>query len=277
MRRVTPRQVVDFIDQIYPDAKRQSENPSPANAFQLVRERAGELTGLIDLVDRLPEELLTLDQAGYSLYAASVGAIRDRLEFWRNNFDRNWPNELGYLRGPIPNLNPLTHIRISLSKCHDSAPASNTPVLTFIKDDDFRESLRTDISESDRALMSGERKAATVLAGSIIEALLLWALQREKGEDLKAAGERAIKAEKLRNKPPVDLTRWDLVEYIEIAREMEVISKETAEQSNLAREFRNFIHPGRSQRLSKRCNRATALSAASGVEHVITDLEKKYA
>jgi hypothetical protein len=38
------------------------------------------------------------------------------------------------------------------------------------------------------------------------------------------------------------------------------------EQKTRAREFRNLIHPGRSARLGKVCDRGTALSASAAVE-----------
>ena len=202
---------------------------------------------------------------------------RDRLESWRHTeLNQNRPNSLSAIGTSTSNLNPLTHIRIALSKCNDSAPAEATPGLAFIKDDDLRESLRTDIAEADRALINSEWKAATVLSGSVIEALLLWALQQEKAPAIQTAISNVVAAKRLRNKPNNDLTWWVLIEFIEVAGEMKIISKETTDQANLAREFRNFIHAGKIQRLSKECNRGTALSAVSGVEHVITDLEKKY-
>ena len=76
----------------------------------------------------------------------------------------------------------------------------------------------------------------------------------------------------LTRQPDSDLERWDLNEYIEVAARIDIIKPDTAEQTRLARKFRNFIHPGRAQRLAQKCDRATALSAVAGVEHVARDL-----
>jgi hypothetical protein len=51
-----------------------------------------------------------------------------------------------------------------------------------------------------------------------------------------------------------------------------VVDRETATQVDLAREFRNLIHPGRSARLAKVCDRGTALSALAAVELIVSDL-----
>ena len=127
-----PSQVVDFIDQVFPAAKIQSGKQDQSTNYNLVRQESGELTGVLDLIDRIPDELLTLVGKDYSLYIASVGAIRDRLEMWRHTeYVANRPHDLMSIDGPIPVLNPMTHIRSALSKCHDSAPALATAGLAL--------------------------------------------------------------------------------------------------------------------------------------------------
>ena len=54
-----------------------------------------------------------------------------------------------------------------------------TTELVFIPDAGLREGLRLDISTANQALANGEWKAATVLAGSVVEALLLWAVDQQ--------------------------------------------------------------------------------------------------
>ena len=69
-----------------------------------------------------------------------------------------------------------------------------------------------------------------------------------------------------------DLDRWNLHECIEVSEELGVIKPNTAKQTRLAKDFRNFIHPGVAQRLGEKCDRATALSAVAGMEHIVRDL-----
>jgi hypothetical protein len=110
-------------------------------------------------------------------------------------------------------------------------------------------------------------KAATVLAGAAAEALLLWAIiERKSASDTGAAHAAVIPS------APSDPNRWDLDGYIKVAKALGLIEDETAKQADLAREFRNLIHPGRSARLAKKCDRGTALSALAAVELIVRDL-----
>jgi len=104
------------------------------------------------------------------------------------------------------------------------------------------------------------------LAGSVVEALLLWALLQQNQVTISAT------AAKLGLKVSPKLEDWGLHQYIEVAAELNVITADTATQCRLAKDFRNLIHPGRAQRLAQVCNRGTALSAVAAVEHVVNDL-----
>ncbi len=173
------------------------------------------------------------------------------------------------------NLNPITIIRNSLSKCPDEGILKSTSDLTFIADQKLRDNLRTDISSSNQSFQNGEWKAATVLAGATIEALLLYVLQSvQKSEPSKIAASISSLVSKgtLNNSPGNNLDNWSLHPLIEVAADISLIREETANQSRIARDFRNLIHPGVSVRKDLLCNRATALSALAGLEHTINDL-----
>lgn len=145
-----------------------------------------------------------------------------------------------------------------------------TAELLFLGNGRFQDSLRLDISEMNRALAGREWKSATVLAGSVIEALLLWALQGRDDTDAGAVQNRARRLRLRHAEEP--LTQWNLSEYIEVAADLELIHNDTRDQARLAQNFRNLIHPGRGERLGQECNRGTALSAIAAVEHVVRDL-----
>ena len=104
-------------------------------------------------------------------------------------------------------------------------------------------------------------------AGAVTEALLLWAIIKKKRA---SAVERARK--KVIPAASPDANNWDLNGYIKVARALALIEDETEKQTQLARDFRNLIHPGRSARLSKVCDKGTALSALAAVELVVRDL-----
>jgi hypothetical protein len=79
--------------------------------------------------------------------------------------------------------------------------------------------------------------------------------------DITVAIGAAIARTALSGNPGPDLERWNLHQYIEVAAQLGIINPNTAMQTRLAKDFRNFIHPGVAQRLNEKCDRATALSA----------------
>jgi hypothetical protein len=79
-------------------------------------------------------------------------------------------------------------IRRASAKCPDEYPPSATTELLFINDAALREHIRRDLEAANRALNNAEWKAATVLPGAAIEALLHWRLQEpspQKSEHLR--------------------------------------------------------------------------------------------
>ena len=177
MPRVVPSQIVDFINALWPT----DDDKRNLNAVQ-----AGHLSGLVDLADQVPGELLTMNSAAYARFISAKAHIRHRLSAWAS--EPRSPSHLGHLNMPgQPEQIPVTVIRDALALCPDESPAPGTSGLVFITDADLRMNLRNDIGAINRALSSGEWKAATVLAGSAIEALLLWFLSQRPAADITAA------------------------------------------------------------------------------------------
>jgi hypothetical protein len=150
----------------------------------------------------------------------------------------------------------------------DESPAPGTPELSFVPESEFRRTYAT----VQRALANGEWKAATVLAGSAAEAMLLWAIRQRSPAEITSAVAAARASGDLTTNPDSNLDRWNLHEYIEVAAKLDIIKPRTAVQTRLAKDFRNFIHPGVAQRLGEKCDGATAFSAVAGMEHVVRDL-----
>jgi hypothetical protein len=263
MPRVVPSQVVSFIDQVFPWLRE-------ANTGNiLAKVHAGEAAGLLELVDRIPEGLFTLSGREYNELVCSVAAIRDRLVLWQNQHNPNIEMNLGAMFGA---LNPVTVIRQALSKCPDENPSAATAELNFISDLDLRASLRSDIGAVDRALANGEWKAATVLAGSTIEALLLWDLTNRHTAQVPAAVAALVANKTFLKNPPPNPEDWVLHHYIEVAANIGIIMQDTVKETKLAKDFRNLIHPGRAKRLGQKCDRGTALASVAALEHVVRDL-----
>jgi hypothetical protein len=257
MPRVAPSDVVDFIDTTLRDFREPGSNQS------LGRQHSPLAAGLVALVDAIPDHLLTLTTTEFSEYVCSVEAIRDALKKWQSQQNEFADTSLGVI---FPRRHPVTVIRQALAKCHDQGPTSTTTELAFIpdKDAELRANLRTDMSAVDLALSNAEWKAATVLGGAVIEALLLWALRQKPPAEIAAVAPNLPKA--------LEDHRWKLSYYIDAAHSLKIITDSTASQARLAKDFRNLIHPGAELRLGQKCDRGTALSAAAGIEHVVRDL-----
>jgi hypothetical protein len=255
MARAVPSQVRQLILRLFPDIEAEPNTPGqrPLRVGTTVR-------AAVDLLGRIPDELIRLSASDFADYYGNVSALRGAWD------DRNPSTNQLQDRELIPHSGhtSLFEIQRLLGKCPDEAPAAGTTGLEFLDDYDFRQALRTDISSANSSLMNHEYKAATVIGGSVAEALLLWAL--EKRGDPNVIG-------KTSSKP---LNEWMLGDLILAARACDLITDQTKQQAELAQRFRNLIHPGRQRRLQEKCDRGTAFGALAAVERVAMDLEKKF-
>ena len=200
MPRVVPSQAVDLIDKLFPNAQ-----TAEITNFSVSRENSHSIAGLLELVDKIPPELITVGAEQFAEFVTSIAALRTSQNEW---LQRDYSVE--FVRG-LRRINPVALIRQTLASCHDELPSSGTPALLFIEPFDFRESVRLDLSAINSSLVNGEWKATTVLAGSVVETLLLWALRQKNFADVKFAA----KNKDLKVKP--HLQYWVLHEYIEVA------------------------------------------------------------
>ncbi len=130
---------------------------------------------------------------------------------------------------------------------------------------------RSVVYDRTRSSVAGLDCAPT--AGSVSESLLLWRLQQVGPNQITHSLDNLVANGTLSKKPDATLEKWDLHKYIVVAKDLKVVTAETATQAMLAKGFRNLIHPGRQLRLGQACNRATALSAVAAVEFIVEDLK----
>lgn len=264
MPRVVPSQVVGLIDQLFP-----RHSPSAGGRGEWVNlliERCYRLSSILDLADQVPPELIVLDINDYSIFVSSLAAIRTVLKHPKEGLHGILRVELEPL-SEFGGLSPVALLRDVLAKCPAEYPTPGTTELSFINDQDLRINLRNDISFMNRALVNNEWKAATVLAGSVLEALLLWKIGNEPYQ------KRASAVGTLgRPIDPNSPEKWHLSDYIEVAEYLRLIGPQTATQCRLTKDFRNLIHPGRTIRLGQVCNRATALTTIASVEQVVQEI-----
>jgi len=255
MRRVVPSQVVEFIDADFSFARSRQE-------YHVDAQYKDRVTALLRLVNELPDELLIMDAAAYNQFVRSVSTLESTLdvEDWisRRPMASFYDQRLG---------EAISDLRDCLQPLPDQQIPAAAAGLPFIADAPLRESIRADIAFANQAFSGGEWKAATVLAGAAAEALLRSAITAKKTKaEVEAARSAAIP------KASSDPNDWGLDGYIKVARALALIKETTAKQADLAKHFRNLIHPGRSARLKEVCDRGTAHSALAAVELIVRDL-----
>jgi hypothetical protein len=255
MPRVVPSQVIDFIDAEFVFARSRQE-------YVVDIQYKNRVTALLQLVEALPNELLIMDAGAYNRFILSISTMKSTLDLEHWTSGGHMAPFYGQGLGGA-----ISELRTHLETLSDEQIPPATAGLPFITDAQLRESIRGDLAFANQAFSGGEWKAATVLAGAASEALLLWAIiQKKTKPDVERA--RAALIPKA-SKNPND---WALEGYIKVASHLGLIEDETAKQADLAREFRNLIHPGRNARLAKVCDRGTALSALAAVELIVRDL-----
>ena len=275
MRRVVPSQVVEFIDSVFGHVNTESADSS--QTLHLVEEVRGSLLALVELVERIPGHLITVGSKKLAQLMVALEIIKTGVRGAESQEYLEATQRGARVLGPVKSSggwNPIVLIRQALVECPDEVAGPATAELKFIGEPDLRQILRLDISTVDGALSNGEWKAATVLAGSVVEALLLWKLEQSSGTDRQTAIQNLLQTKRLHKQPSSDLENWNLGQYIEVASKLKLIADATANSCRLAKDFRNLIHPGRAKRLGQLCDRGTALSAVAAVEHVTEDLAK---
>ncbi len=127
----------------------------------------------------------------------------------------------------------------------------------FITEKDLRLSLEGDYAEMQRCVEATAWKSVQVLAGSIVEALLV---------DYLVATPNAARAQS-------NALRMELADAIKICRAEKVLSERSADLCSVIRSYRNLIHPGRMLRLAESPpTKQTAAVAGALIDMIVEDL-----
>lgn len=266
VRRVTPSEVVKLIDAVLPGARIQAGERSN---LEFDSSYMGPLSAVLAAVEEVPQHLLTMPDTEYYAYITAIDSIRTIIPEWQ-------ARGAGKTLKKVPNvgdgLNPVTLIRQALDKCPDDLPSPQSHQLGFLGDPALQTGLQADIGIIERALANSEWKTATVMAGSAIEAILLWALEQK---DARQVGLSLTTANKLKlSLRGPTLPQWELHPYVEVAAHLGIIQGDTRTETALAKNYRNLIHPGRAIRLQQHCDRGTAFTAVAALDHVVRDIER---
>lgn len=270
MPGTVPSDIVREIERLFPFTIEQAAGRLQQEAT-IDYAHATRVRTIVDLCRRLPQDLLPVDPRAFARYRRALMELEHHVERWDHG-DGYRNVTMTSVREERP-LSPLAILLQVLRECPDDRVEAAGGVLAFVVDPDVRADLAQDIADAERAVGEGQWKAATVLAGSAVEALLLWGLtERKTPSEVKAAAAAAVAHGRLTRAPGADLNRWVLGQYIAVAYEAGLVKDDTATQADLARDFRDLIHPGRVQRKGKRCGKETAHAALAAVHCVLRDL-----
>jgi len=234
----------------------------------LGRSHVGPVSVILGMLDRVPEELLPPDATRYAELIAASETLRAAVGMWQGGGTHVVTDVTG-------GYSPIFFVRRALEELSGYVLAPGTNELVFLADQRLIDTLRDDISNATGSLRNGEWKAATVMAGSVIEALLLWAITRHQPGDWEQAMRTAVK-NNLRVSGSRDHPQdWHLPDYIEVAGELNCITDGTRIEARRTREYRNLIHPGKEQRTGQQCDLGTAHIAFGAMNNVIRDLTAK--
>lgn len=135
---------------------------------------------------------------------------------------------------PKAPVEPDDQLRYSLTKGSKKAVDN----FDFIQDPLLRDQLARDWDEAQRVHQVKAWKSCVILCGGILEGMLLDILKRDEQQ-----AKTAYQKKKLKSSP--DLNSWDLVDLVDVAKELGLLSKGVGHLSHGLREFRNLVHPGR--------------------------------
>lgn len=225
MAHVVPSDVAKAIDNFFPSIGNKPDS------FELDRMYVLQLDAILELIDHIPSELITLDGNQYVLYLACISALKAASDTLKTTVGSIRLNKLKGFGG----MNPLASLYILLTRCPDEFPMQSTTELSFVTDKDLKDELRIDISVANRAIANGEWKSATVIAGSAIETLLLWVIQNQTNStQIGIIISSLCMKDILPKKTGTATEKWNLNILIEVALELNVIREDTAIQCRLA-------------------------------------------
>src|SRR5258708_9070336 len=129
----------------------------------------------------------------------------------------------------------------------------------FMSDEDFRASLEADYHELELCMQAGAWKAVHVLAGSIIETILL----------------DYLLATAFPKRSYLKLADLRLFEIINVCKNEHILTNKSADLSHVIREYRNLIHPEKVRRLGETVDENGAIVAQALVRMVVDEVGTK--
>lgn len=213
---------------------------------------------LLDMLSNVDDRILfaTLSPEQGLDWRRNLAAIQAAVRRWQSGAEAKLP------------FSHVVEMYGLLGHCPNEIVPKAEPRLTFIADAKFRTSIARDIDSLNAFVKDEEWKAATVIGGSVVEALLLDKLSNPATLVKAQAVEAAHVAAKEKYWRAEALEDWKLWKLIVVAQEVGLIDENVAHVCDGARDFRNLIHPTK-ERSEAPCDRGTALAAVAAVENLV--------
>ncbi|MBZ5500546.1 MAG: hypothetical protein LAP85_29500 [Acidobacteriia bacterium] len=165
-KRISPSDTANYIDRFFPDIVKKKQT--------LSWDHAGHLQAISEMIDSLHESQLPADPGDRTILLVASRQILTTVRCWESGNRATGLPEIPGLR----DKSPVAVIRELLDKCTETIIPNALAGLDFIKDPDYRQILREDLAGFESDLDNREWKSAGVMGGSLIEALLLDALNK---------------------------------------------------------------------------------------------------
>jgi len=174
MPKVVPSQIPPLIDRCFGWASQAYKSQKPQTLQGHV---SMQVSAILAAVEAVPDHLIVLAADDFAEFVTAKAMLTQALRAWTQGTASGFhgPN-VSEDRAMLPQYgHPIVALRSTMAKCPDEAPGA-TEGLPFIPDLALQLELRTDITRAESALANSGYKAATVMAGSVVEALLWWGL-----------------------------------------------------------------------------------------------------
>ncbi len=214
------------------------------------------------LLRALPEELNRLDPRDF------VPAARADFVFARIQA-RQWATASTIVEAQAPQITAMAERVISALE-HYGGDGSQVAFrsFAFIKDTYLRQIIERDYRELRlKVFPSRAWKSTVVLAGSILEAILLDHLISDTSVQAKAKASKKAPKDRAGTVRDPAAGDWKLVDMIEVAADIGLLPADRAKSfDQVLRDYRNFVHPKKELRAKHPCTEAEALMSVGALE-----------
>ena len=151
---------------------------------------------------------------------------------------------------------------VFLNKEFDISNIQNLPV-----DSEVSDIIQDRLQEAQACLTVRAHLSVIILCGSILEAILLGAAQKDPNKFNQAVG-----SPKRQNGKAKEFRHWSLSEFIDVAYDIELLKPDVWKFSHALREFRNYIHPDKQMKAGFRPSEHTAKICIQVLNAVLADV-----